>query len=46
MDKYIRLLQKLNEDYNAQFYVTGSNSDSNELNYLKQNLDLDDKLFS
>lgn len=41
LDKYIRLLQKLNEDYNVQFYVTGSNSDANELNYLKQNLDVD-----
>ncbi len=37
LNKYIELIQKLNSNYNCVFYLTGSDSDSEELNYLISN---------
>ncbi len=40
LDKYIELIRKLNAEFPAKFYLTGSNSDNEEINYVKDNLGL------
>jgi heptosyltransferase-2 len=45
LDKFIKIMNKLNEDYSAKFYITGSSSDKNELDYFKGNCSLDVKYF-
>ncbi len=40
LDKFIKIIKKLDEDYESQFYITGSNSDSEEIDYIKKNLDI------
>ncbi len=40
LDKFIKIIHKLNEGYDSQFYITGSSSDTNEIDYVKQNLDV------
>ena len=37
LDKYIKLIGMLNEKYNAKFYLTGSDADKEQLDYMKQN---------
>lgn len=41
LDKYISLINKINENYDVAFYFTGSDSDNEELNYIRANLDID-----
>lgn len=38
LDKFIELIKRLNLQYNARFYITGSRADSEELSYLKEKL--------
>lgn len=38
LDNYIRLIEMLNEKYKPLFYLTGSNSDKEELKYMKKHL--------
>lgn len=38
LSKYIELIQKLHSNYNCVFYLTGSDSDSEELNYVISNI--------
>ncbi len=38
LNKYIELIQKLHSNYNCVFYLTGSDSDSEELNYVVSNI--------
>ena len=37
LNKYVELIQKLNSIYNCVFYLTGSDSDSEELNFVISN---------
>lgn len=37
---YIRLIEKLNETYDADFYITGTSSDMTGIKFLKKNLQL------
>jgi heptosyltransferase-2 len=37
LSKYVELIEKLNSDYNCVFYLTGSDSDSEELNFVNSN---------
>ncbi len=36
LDKYIELMTCLKENYNVKFYLTGSSSDTAEINYIKE----------
>lgn len=40
LKKYISLVGKLNSDYKAKFYFTGSRTDKEEISYIKKNLAL------
>lgn len=40
LDKFIKLANLLNEEYNCLFYITGSSDDGEEINYIKQNSDV------
>jgi len=37
LQKYIELIEKLNSNYNCVFYLTGSDSDKNELDFVTSN---------
>lgn len=41
LEKFIKIIEKLNEDYNAVFYITGSNSDNEEINFVKEKLSIE-----
>ncbi|MEJ2617337.1 MAG: glycosyltransferase family 9 protein, partial [Ignavibacteriaceae bacterium] len=45
LQKYISLINNLNQKYNAMFYLTGSTSDKEELDYIKNNCTIDAALF-
>ncbi len=36
--KFVDLIKKLNENFDVKIYITGSNSDKEEINYIKQNI--------
>ncbi len=38
--KFINLVQRLNQNYKALFYFTGSSSDKPEIDYIKENLNI------
>jgi len=38
LEKFAKVIEKLNESYRCTFYITGSSSDNNEIEYLKKNL--------
>lgn len=40
LKKYVELIRKLNNNFSANFYLTGSNADIDEIDYVKRNLDL------
>ncbi len=46
LQKYISLMEKLNTDYKAKFYLTGSSSDKEELDYIKHNCSIEASLFT
>lgn len=37
LEKYISLMKKIKEKYNAKFYLTGSSADKEEIEYIKKN---------
>ncbi|MCL5027717.1 MAG: glycosyltransferase family 9 protein [Bacteroidetes bacterium] len=37
LKKYLSLMEKLKENYPVKFYLTGSNSDAEEIDYIKKN---------
>lgn len=37
LDKYIQLINKLDECYNAKFYLTGTKADEEQLEYMRKN---------
>ncbi len=39
--KFIKLVNKISENYTIKVYFTGSSSDSNEINYMKENIEID-----
>ena len=39
--KFAKLITKINQSYNAKFYVTGSSSDLEEIKFLKKKLDFE-----
>jgi heptosyltransferase-2 len=41
LDKYLEVVKKLNIKYNIKFYFTGSKSDSEELEYIRKNINLE-----
>ncbi len=43
--KYVSLMNKLNENYNIKFYLTGSSADHEELDYIKKNVSFNFGLF-
>ncbi|MFZ0456115.1 MAG: glycosyltransferase family 9 protein [Ignavibacteriaceae bacterium] len=45
LQKYISLINNLNQKYSAKFYLTGSASDKEELDYIKNNCTIDAALF-
>ncbi|MCX6151689.1 MAG: hypothetical protein NTX22_14295 [Ignavibacteriales bacterium] len=45
LDKFAELLNKLNKNYKAKFYITGSNADKNEIDYLQRKINIPVKLF-
>jgi len=45
LNKYIGLMEKLKINYNAKFYLTGSSSDKDEINYIKSNASFDAGIF-
>ncbi len=45
LQKYISLINNLNQKYKVKFYLTGSTSDKEELNYIKNNCTLEVALF-
>ena len=45
LQKYISLINNLNLKYNAKFYLTGSTSDKEELDYVKNNCTIEAALF-
>lgn len=45
LEKYIQLTGLLSENYKCCFYFTGSSSDTDELDYIKQNSELKDCYF-
>ncbi len=40
LQKFIKVIETLNEEFDAQFVITGSKSDKNELDYLQNNLSI------
>lgn len=40
LDKFVKVAETLHEDFNTQFVITGSRSDKNELDYMKENISL------
>lgn len=40
LEKFSRLIRKLNKNYSANFYITGSKADKEEIEYIKSNLDI------
>ena len=36
--KFVDLIKKLNENFDIKFYLTGSNADNEEINYITQNI--------
>ncbi|RMD50411.1 MAG: glycosyltransferase family 9 protein [Ignavibacteria bacterium] len=40
LDKFIKVIESLKEDFDAQFVITGSRSDKNELDYIQKNLNI------
>lgn len=38
LDKFIKIIEKMNEDYRSTFYITGSSSDSEEIDYVRSKL--------
>lgn len=40
LDKYIKLIEMLNEKYSVKFYLTGSKADQEQLDYIKQNCNI------
>lgn len=45
LQKYISLINNLNSKYRAKFYLTGSTSDKEELDYIKNNCTIEAALF-
>jgi heptosyltransferase-2 len=45
LDKYIALMEKLRKNYGAKFYLTGSTSDKEEIDYIKSGTALSMGLF-
>ncbi len=45
LEKYSALMKQIKEKYNAVFYLTGSNADKNDINYLKGSLKFEVGLF-
>jgi len=43
--KYVNLVKKLKENFPAEFYLTGSRADKEEINYMKKNSDVTFSLF-
>jgi len=43
--KFAKLTNELNNSYNAKFYFTGSNSDMEEINFIKERLNLGEGYF-
>ena len=43
--KYALLIKKLNEVFSANFYLTGSKADKEEISYIRKNIDSDIALF-
>jgi heptosyltransferase-2 len=43
--KFVSLINKLNEKYSAKFYLTGSNSDKDEISFVTDKLDIKIKTF-
>jgi ADP-heptose:LPS heptosyltransferase len=43
--KYVELIKLLAQEYNAKTYLTGSNSDEEEINYVKKNVPFEIGLF-
>ncbi|MEJ5350893.1 MAG: glycosyltransferase family 9 protein [Melioribacteraceae bacterium] len=41
LDKFIKLIYMLNEQYKIKIYFTGSSADKNEISYIKKNLKID-----
>ena len=39
LDKYANLISRLNRDFDANFYLTGSNADRDDINFLKSKID-------
>lgn len=46
LDKYIDLIKRINNNYKAVFYLTGSRADKQELEYMQQNLGINTGLFA
>ena len=46
LNKYVLLIKKINENYPAKFYLTGSSSDKEELSFMLQNSAVELKLYS
>lgn len=45
LEKFIKIIEKLNEEYMAIFYITGSTSDNEEINYVKDRLQIETGFF-
>ncbi len=45
LDKYAVLMKQIKEKYNSVFYLTGSNADKEDINYLRNKLKFDVGLF-
>ena len=43
--KYALLIKKLNEEFSADFYLTGSKADKEEISYIRRNIDFEIALF-
>ncbi len=41
LQKFAKLITRLKDNYDVKFYITGSKSDKEEINYMKSNLDLE-----
>lgn len=41
LEKFIKIIENLNENYNSVFYITGSKSDNEEINYVKDKLPIE-----
>jgi len=40
LDKYANLMSRLNKDFNTSFYLTGTNADQDDINLLKDKIDI------